>query len=215
MFIPHRAAAGITNDNLKIKWGVRQQRSVRRHSKLCCCSDGGEEGWSGVSFCNGSSHLGSHCEQGLPFWWRLTWYLLQDHGNSLICGPRVFPLQQWNHCVRTVGQLSGVKPTPTPTQGIWQKIPVIGLFWWHYIAWRCCHKTMVMKSRSRNDAESDWQWWIWWSTTQTPISYDQLWCVAVCRNVWVFFFIVQQLRSGWQMNVGSGPLEHRQQSSTV
>lgn len=47
-------------------------------------------------FWNGSAHLGSHCEEGFPFWWRLTGYLLQDHGNSLICSPRVFPLQQWN-----------------------------------------------------------------------------------------------------------------------
>lgn len=109
-------------DNLKLVWGVRQQRSVRRHSKCCGCSEGptqgtGRRAGGGVGFWNGSSHLGSHCEQGLPFWWRLTWYLLQDHGNSLICSPRVFPLQQWNHCVRTVGQLSAVKPTHNPHPG--------------------------------------------------------------------------------------------------
>lgn len=165
----------------------------------------GEEGWRGgvgVGFCNGSSHLGSHCEQGLPFWWRLTRYLLQDHGNSLICSPRVFPLQQWNHCVRTVGQLSAVKPTPTPTQGIRQKRPrlwntVIGRFWWHYTEWCCPNKTMVMKSRSRDDAEFDcWQWWVWWSTARKSLLYAKI-CLF-------FFPIVQQLRSGWQMNVDTG-----------
>lgn len=187
-------------DNVRLEWAVRHQRSVKRHSKLCCCSDGdGEEGWRGVGFCNGSSHLGSHCEQGLPFWCRLTWYLLQDHGNSLICSPRVFPLQQWNHCVRTVGQLSAVKPTPTPSQGIWQKRPrlwntVIGRFWWHYSEWCRSHKTMVMRSRSRNNADFDcWQWWVWWSTARKSINYDQLWCIIVCKNR-SFFPIVQQLR---------------------
>lgn len=177
-------------DNLKLEWGVRQQRSVKRHSKLCCGSDGdGEKGCRGVGFCNGSSHLGSHCEQGLPFWWRLTWYLLQDHGNSLICSPRVFPLQQWNHCVRTVGQLSAVKPTPTPAQGIWQKRlhlwnTVTGRFWWHDNALCPYHKTMVMKRRSQKDAEFDcWQWWVWWSIARTSINYEQLRCVAVCKNL--------------------------------
>lgn len=59
----------------------------------------------GGDFWNGSAHLGSHCEEGFPFWWRLTWYLLQDHGNSLICSPRVFPLQQWNQQRLVSGQL--------------------------------------------------------------------------------------------------------------
>lgn len=166
------------------------------------------EGWREVGFCNGSSHLGSHCEQGLPFWWRLTWYLLQDHGNSLICSPRVFPLQQWNHCVRTVGQLSAVKPTPTPTQGIWQKRPhlwntVIGRFWWHYTQWCRSHKTMVMKSRSRNDAKFDcWQWWVWWSTAQKTINYASYnYDALLYAKIFFFPSIVQQIRNRWQMNV--------------
>lgn len=79
---------------------------------------GSEGGWGG--FWNGSSHLGSHCEERLPFWWRLTWYLLQDHGNSLICSPRVFPLQQWNQQWLVSGQLdNSVLLTPIP--GILQK----------------------------------------------------------------------------------------------
>lgn len=73
------------------------------------------EEWGGVGcFWNGCcSHLGSHCEEGLPFWWRLTWYLLQDHGNSLICSPRVFPLQQWDQQRRVSGQF-GQLLSPRP-----------------------------------------------------------------------------------------------------
>lgn len=44
--------------------------------------------------CDRSAHLVGHREEGFAFWGRLIGYLLQDHGNGLICSPRVFPLQQ-------------------------------------------------------------------------------------------------------------------------
>ena len=117
---------------MRLQWWVsRQWRSVIGHSKLCYCSvwptqedaplggRGGREAEGGEGFWNGSAHLGSHCEEGLPFWWRLTWYLLQDHGNSLICSPRVFPLQQWDQQWLVSGQLDN-SVLFAPVQGILQ-----------------------------------------------------------------------------------------------
>lgn len=44
--------------------------------------------------CDRSAHLVGHREEGFAFWGRLIGYLLQDHGNGLICSSRVFSLQQ-------------------------------------------------------------------------------------------------------------------------
>lgn len=62
---------------------------------------------------------------------------------------------------------------------------------------------MVMKSRSWNDAEYEYggpQHRNLFIMTE----YDAL----LYAKIFVFLFIVQQLRSGWQMNVDRGSLEH-------
>lgn len=82
---------------------------------------------SGGSRADGCSHLGCHCEEGLPFWWRLTGYLLQDHGNSLICSPRVFPLQQWDQQRRGSGHFDNVEPLSRTTYS-----KVLTLWWWKH-----------------------------------------------------------------------------------
>lgn len=102
------------------KWVNRQCKSVKALLPFSMTNTG-----SGGSRADGCSHLGCHCEEGLPFWWRLTGYLLQDHGNSLICSPRVFPLQQWDQQRRGSGHFDNVEPLSRTTYS-----KVLTLWWW-------------------------------------------------------------------------------------
>lgn len=59
-----------------------------------------------------SAHLWCHSKEGLFFCRLLPRNLLHHHGNSLICRPRAFPLQQWNQQWRE----SAASLTTTATQ---------------------------------------------------------------------------------------------------
>ena len=80
-------------------WGFHISRSLRRAPR--------------------SAHLWCHSKEGLFFCRLLPRNLLHHHGNSLICRPRAFPLQQWNQQWREsaagLATTASHKHTPEPS----------------------------------------------------------------------------------------------------